>query len=107
MRRAVGARRLAFARVFLRVPGFVIPDGGPSRLDPATGRLTERAIDALLRGRTAIIIAHRLETIERCDEILVLQDGRVLERGDRVALAADASSVFAELLRTGATEILA
>ena len=53
------AQLLAFARVFLKDPGLVILDEPSSRLDPATERLLERAVDKLLRGRTAIIIAHR------------------------------------------------
>ena len=61
----------------------------------------ERAVDRLLDGRTAIIIAHRLATVERADTILVLEDGRVLEHGPRRALAADPESRFGALLRVG------
>ena len=71
------AQLLAFARVFLRDPGLVILDEASSRLDPATEQLIERAIDRLLRGRTAIIIAHRLGTVQRADEIMILEDGRM------------------------------
>ena len=59
------AQLLAFTRVFLRDPGLVILDEASSRLDPATEQLIERAIDQLLLGRTAIIIAHRLGTVDR------------------------------------------
>ena len=100
------AQLLAFARVFLRQPGVVILDEASSRLDPLTERLIERATDALLAGRTAVVIAHRLETVARCDEIVILEDGRVVESGARAALAADPGSRFAGLLRTGAAEIL-
>jgi len=95
------AQLLAFARVFLRDPGLVILDEPSSRLDPATERLLERAVDKLLAGRTAIIIAHRLETVRRADDILVLEGGRVLEHGPRKRLASDPRSRFSKLLRAG------
>jgi ABC-type multidrug transport system fused ATPase/permease subunit len=95
------AQLLAFARVFLKDPGLVILDEPSSRLDPATEQLLERAVDKLLQGRTAIIIAHRLETIKRADDILVLKDGRILEHGSRAALVRDKDSHFARLLRAG------
>lgn len=101
------AQLLAFARVFFKDPGLVILDEASSRLDPATEQLVERAVGALLRGRTAIIIAHRLATVHRADEILILEDGAVLEHGARSALAADPASRFASLLRTGLEEVLA
>jgi ATP-binding cassette subfamily B protein len=99
------AQLLAFARVFVRDPGLVFLDEASSRLDPATERQIERAIDALLRDRTAIVIAHRLATVQRCDKIVVLEDGRVVEHGPREALAADPSSRFAQLLRTGLEQV--
>ncbi|HUQ17909.1 MAG TPA: ABC transporter ATP-binding protein [Candidatus Saccharimonadales bacterium] len=101
------AQLLALGRVFLRDPGLVILDEASSRLDPATERQIEGAIDGLLADRTAIIIAHRLATVERCDEIVILEEGRVVEQGSRVALAADPSSRFATLLRTGLEPVLA
>jgi ATP-binding cassette subfamily B protein len=101
------AQLLAFARVFLRDPGLVILDEASSRLDPATERLLERAIDRLLAGRTAIIIAHRLGTVQRADEILILDAGQVAEYGSRVQLAGDSGSRFAQLLQTGLEEVLA
>jgi len=98
---------LALARVFLADAGLVILDEASSRLDPATERLLERALDRLLEGRTTIIIAHRLATIQRADEIMILEDGRVIEHGERAALAADPESRFAHLLRVGLEEALA
>jgi ATP-binding cassette, subfamily B, bacterial len=100
------AQLLAFARVFLRDPGLVILDEASSRLDPATERHIERAIDALLADRTGIVIAHRLATVQRCDRILILEEGRIVEQGPRAALAQDPSSRFAELLRTGLEQVL-
>jgi len=101
------AQLLAFTRVFLKDPGLVILDEASSRLDPATERLLEQAIDRLLAGRSAIIIAHRLATVERADSIAILEGGRLAELGPRVALAANPGSHFARLLRTGIEEVLA
>jgi ATP-binding cassette, subfamily B, bacterial len=98
---------LAFARVFLRDPGLVILDEASSRLDPATEQRLERAIDKLLQGRTAIIIAHRLGTVHRADDIMILEDGQVQEHGNRQQLAADPQSRFHQLLQTGLEEVLA
>lgn len=101
------AQLLAFARVFLRDPGMVILDEASSRLDPVTETLIERAVDRLLAGRTGVIIAHRLATVERADDIVILEAGRVVESGARLALAADPGSRFSALLRTGLEEVLA
>jgi ABC-type multidrug transport system fused ATPase/permease subunit len=95
------AQLLAFTRVFLKDPGLVLLDEASSRLDPATERLIERAVGRLLTGRTGIIIAHRLATIQRADEVMVLERGRIAEYGPRAGLAADPASRFATLLRTG------
>ena len=101
------AQLLAFTRVFLRNPGVVVLDEASSRLDPATESLLERAIDHLLDDRTAIVIAHRLSTVQRADDIIILDDGRVVEAGERASLAADPNSVLSGLLVTGMEEVLA
>jgi ATP-binding cassette, subfamily B, bacterial len=101
------AQLVAFARVFLKDPGLVILDEASSRLDPATERQVERAVDKLLRGRTAIIIAHRLGTVQRADNILIFEGGHVVEYGERKVLAADPRSNFAKLMRTGLEDMLA
>jgi ATP-binding cassette, subfamily B, bacterial len=95
------AQLLALVRVFLKDPGLVILDEASSRLDPATEQLLERAIDRLLENRTAIMIAHRLGTVQRADRILILEEGCVAEIGVRAHLAADPSSRFSRLLQTG------
>lgn len=95
------AQLLAFARVFLFDPGLVILDEASSRLDGATEQLIERAIDRLLNGRTAIIIAHRLATIQRADEVMILADGEVVEYGRRTDLLNDPNSRYVHLLQTG------
>ncbi|MBE9524409.1 MAG: ABC transporter ATP-binding protein [Chloroflexi bacterium] len=97
---------LAFTRVFLRDPGLVILDEASSRLDPATEQLIERAVDKLLQDRTAIIIAHRLGTIQRTDEIMILDNGHIVEHGHRDHLAGDPHSRFYGLLQTGLEEVL-
>ena len=101
------AQLLAFARVFLQNPDIVILDEASSRLDPVTERLIEGAIARLLAGRTAIVIAHHLETVGHVDDILILEDGAVCEYGARQQLAADPTSRFAQLLQTSLVEVMA
>jgi ATP-binding cassette, subfamily B, bacterial len=98
---------VAMARVFLKDPGLIVLDEASSRLDPHTQELLESAIERLLTNRTAIVIAHRLETVNRADSILVLDGGRVAELGPREQLARDPDSRFSKLLRTGMAEELA
>ncbi|MBK7897329.1 MAG: ABC transporter ATP-binding protein [Anaerolineaceae bacterium] len=100
------AQLLAFVRVFLADPGLVIMDEASSRLDPVTELKIERAIDKLLANRTGIIVAHRLATVQRADEILILGNGRIVEYGRRTHLAADPASQFAQLLVTGLEEAI-
>ncbi|MDQ0112478.1 ABC transporter ATP-binding protein [Paenibacillus harenae] len=99
------AQLLAFARAFLSDPSLVILDEASSRLDPATESHIEKAIDKLLSGRTAIIIAHRLTTIKRADDILILDAGSVVESGLRTKLADDNGSRLYQLLKTGTEEV--
>jgi ATP-binding cassette, subfamily B, bacterial len=99
------AQLLAFARVFLKDPGLIILDEASSRLDPATEQQLEEAIEKLLRGRTAIIIAHRLKTIDRVDELMILDNGRCIEHGEKKVLE-KTTSRFSELLKTGLDEAL-
>jgi len=99
------AQLLVFTRVFLANPGLVILDEASSRLDPATEHLIERAVSKLLMGRTAIVIAHRLGTIQRADEILIMGDGHILEHSSREELAGDVTSRFYHLLQTGLEEV--
>jgi ABC-type multidrug transport system fused ATPase/permease subunit len=93
------AQLVALARVFLKDPSLVVLDEPSSRLDPRTEALVESAIAALLAGRTAVIVAHRLTTVERADSILILERGRVVELGRRVELARDPASRYSQLLR--------
>ena len=97
------AQRLALARAFLRDPDIVILDEAAARLDPVTEREVERALKALLQGRTGVVIAHRLRSVEKVDDILVLEGGRIVEHGPRQALLDDPRSRLNELLAVGAT----
>lgn len=100
------AQLVAFARVFLKNPGLVILDEASSRLDPVTEQQIERAVDKLLRNRTGIIVAHRLATVQRADQILILDHGQIREYGDYTALMRDENSQLRGLLKTGMEEVL-
>jgi len=100
------AQLLAFARVFLKDPGLVILDEPSSRLDPATEARIDRAVQKLLEGRTGIIIAHHLGTVEKVDEIMVLQGGQIVEHGARAELVRDPNSRFSQLLSAGLEKVL-
>jgi ATP-binding cassette subfamily B protein len=97
---------LAFLRAFLRDPALVILDEASSRLDPATEVLIEKAVTRLLEGRTGIIIAHRLKTLDRVDDILILDDGRAVESGERRVLLEKKDSLFNRLLKKGLEEVM-
>lgn len=92
------AQLLAFARAFLGNPAVVILDEASSRLDPLTEERITAAMHLLLDGRTAIIVAHRLATLDEVDTIAVVEDGRLVEVGPRASLAADPASRFHRLL---------
>ena len=93
---------IALTRLFLREPDFVLLDEASSRVDPLTEERLTRAIDKLIEGRTAVVIAHRLSTVERLDEILVLDNGEVIEHGPQADLRSDPASRYARLLALGA-----
>jgi ATP-binding cassette subfamily B protein len=95
------AQLLAFARVLLTDPGVVVLDEASSRLDPVTEARLGTAAEHLLAGRTAVVVAHRLATLDRVDEIVVMDHGRVIEQGRRLDLVADPSSHYARLLAAG------
>jgi ABC-type multidrug transport system fused ATPase/permease subunit len=96
------AQLLAFARVLLADPGLVVLDEASSRLDPDTEARVTAATERLLAGRTVVVIAHRLATLDRADEILVMDHGRVVEHGARADLLADPDSRYRHLLRSSA-----
>ncbi|MDT5039184.1 MAG: hypothetical protein QOE51_169, partial [Actinoplanes sp.] len=72
---------VAFARILVRDPHVVILDEATARMDPVTESWVQRATDRLLLGRIGVIVAHRLSSVQRCDEVVVLADGEVLEAG--------------------------
>ncbi len=81
-------QRLAIARAILRDPPILILDEATSALDTESERLVQAAMDSLLAGRTVFVIAHRLSTVQRADQILVLEEGRIVERGSHAQLMA-------------------
>ena len=85
----------------------MILDEPSSRLDPATEAVIERGMRKLLQGRTGIIIAHRLATVQRVDSIMILDRGNIREFGARSTLLRDTGSRFHELSRIGLEEVLA
>jgi ABC-type multidrug transport system fused ATPase/permease subunit len=92
------AQLLAMARVWLRDPDLVVLDEATARVDPETERRLDRAMHDLMRGRTTLVIAHRLSTLRTVDDIAVFEAGRVVEFGVREELTADPGSRFRRLL---------
>lgn len=88
---------LSFARALVESPEIVILDEATASIDSFTESLIQEAMNSVLAGRTALIIAHRLSTIEHCDQILVMQEGQILERGTHQELLA-AQGVYARLI---------
>jgi len=84
----------------------VILDEASSRLDPATERIIETALNNLLENRSALVIAHRLTTLDKVDKILILEKGEIVEYGYRKDLVKDPKSNFSLLLQQGMEEVL-
>jgi ABC-type multidrug transport system fused ATPase/permease subunit len=97
-RLSAGQRQLvALARAFLANPAVLILDEASSSLDAPMERLVQSALRTVLKGRTAVIIAHRLSTVEIADRVLVLEAGRIVEDGPPEQLLAEGSGHYAEL----------
>lgn len=88
--------------MLLSDPGLVVLDEATSRLDPETEDRVAGAVRRLREGRTVVVVAHRLATLDEVDEVCVVDAGRVVEHGSRAALAADPASRFARLRATQA-----
>jgi ATP-binding cassette subfamily B protein len=92
-------QRIAIARLLLKAPGIVILDEATAHLDSESEAAVQRALSTALAGRTSIVIAHRLSTVREADQILVIDDGRIVERGTHEELLV-AAGLYTELYRT-------
>ena len=98
-------QRLAIARTILRNPPVLVLDEATSSLDVETERQVQEALDALALGRTTIVIAHRLSTMRDADQIVVLDRGRIVERGTHVELLATGGRYAALVARDSAVRL--
>ncbi len=92
-------QRLAIARLLLKAPGIVVLDEATAHLDSESEAAVQAALDAALEGRTSLVIAHRLSTIRNADQILVVDDGRIVQAGTHAELLAE-GGLYADLYRT-------
>ncbi|MBR7146512.1 MAG: ATP-binding cassette domain-containing protein, partial [Oscillospiraceae bacterium] len=92
-------QRVSIARIFLKNPPILILDETTSALDSVTELKIQNAFDELSKGRTTIIIAHRLSTVRKADRILVIEDGCIVEEGSHEALM-EKNGAYAKLCRT-------
>ena len=98
-------QRLAIARLLLKGPGLIVLDEATAHLDSESEQALQKALDEALRDRTALVIAHRLSTVRHADLILVVDDGRIVERGSHAELVAS-GGLYAELYKTQFSEEL-
>jgi ABC-type multidrug transport system fused ATPase/permease subunit len=92
-------QRVAIARAILKDPAILILDEATSSLDAESESLVQEALNELMKGRTTLIIAHRLATIRKVDRIYVLTGGKIVEQGNHQELVQDAAGIYANLVR--------
>ncbi|MFZ0625945.1 MAG: ABC transporter ATP-binding protein [Acidimicrobiia bacterium] len=92
-------QRIAIARVLLEDPRILILDEATSHLDSRSEALIQEALETLMKGRTSLVIAHRLSTVRKADQILVIDEGRLVERGTHASLV-EKDGLYASLYRT-------
>jgi ATP-binding cassette subfamily B protein len=92
-------QRVALARLMLKAPDIVVLDEATAHLDSESEAAVQRALRETLSGRTSLVIAHRLSTVREADELLVIDDGRIVERGTHTSLLAE-NGLYAELYKT-------
>jgi subfamily B ATP-binding cassette protein MsbA len=98
MRLSGGQRqRLSIARAVFKNPSILILDEATSALDTESEKLVQDALNNLMKGRTTLVIAHRLSTITEADEIIILQEGRIVERGNHYDLIEIENSIYKRL----------
>ena len=90
---------MALARLLLKAPSIVVLDEATAHLDSESEAAVQHALKAALTGRTSLVIAHRLSTVREADQILVVDDGRIVEQGDHDELLAQ-GGLYAELYQT-------
>src|SRR5271170_5545630 len=92
-------QRVALARLILKAPDVVVLDEATAHLDSESEAAVQEALRITLAGRTSLVIAHRLSTVREADQLLVIDDGRIVERGTHTSLLAQ-GGLYAELYRT-------
>ena len=92
-------QRVAIARAILKDPVLLILDEATSSLDAESEVLVQQALDLLMKGRTSLIIAHRLATIRKADRILVIHEGKIVEQGTHQELVKNSSGIYANLVK--------
>ena len=95
-------QRLSIARALLKNPPILVLDEATASVDNTTERLIQEALRHLLAGRTSFVIAHRLSTVQHADQILVMERGRIVERGNHATLLAQ-NGLYAALCREAET----
>lgn len=100
------AQLIALIRTFLKDSSLVVLDEVSSKLDAITERYMQNALMSLLKNRSSVIIAHKLWTLDFCDDLIIIDNGEIVEYGEMELLRKDDNSIFSNLLRKGISEVL-